>query len=162
MCLDGLFVAPTRGPVTEDCGGHIVRWHPTQTRRLVRAFILPIALLLMGCASTVATEIPLAPEVYNMTLWQRDLDLCRGHALAAKKGLSAKAIGGAGFGGAAQNAGSAPINWLIPVAGAAGGIVYETFEEFGLTDRYQQQVFVKCLDRKTGWDHSALEIQPNP
>src|SRR5271169_4818256 len=108
----------------------------------ITAIIIVCALLAMsmlaGCAPTVATEQPYAPVIYDMTQWTKDVTECRAHGLAYKRGFSPKAIGSAGVKGLAQNAGSAPVNILIPVAGAGGGIIYESFEELGLTDLNQQ------------------------
>jgi len=117
---------------------------------------------LSACAPTVATEAVYTPEIYDQARYTADVNICRGWALKDHAGFSPKAIASAGAKGAAQNAGSAAVNVLIPIAGAAGGIVYESLEELGLTDLRQQRVFIKCVDRKTEWDRSALEIEPSP
>jgi len=102
------------------------------------------------------------PEISDPVQYNKDLVLCRGYALKLPSSVSpTKLSQRAGEGGAKELAGAA-VTWYAPVLGLLGGFSQEALEEFGLTDRRQQQAFVKCVDRKTEWDHSALEIEPPP
>lgn len=101
-------------------------------------------------------------DVHDAKQWAADLDWCRGKALAYPNRFSAAKIGEqAGKGGASNLAGAA-VNPLVPALGALGGATSEGLEELGLTDIAQQRVFVKCLDKVTDKDNSALVLEPTP
>jgi hypothetical protein len=132
-----------------------------------RIAILPL-FLLAGCAGVFTSSVPtmavFTPEVYDKYAYTVDLDTCRQYALdpSAQRGFSYKAIGKSGIQGGASNLSGAAVSLLVPALGALGGVTTEALEEFGLTDTRQRAIFVKCLDKKTEMDHSALVLEPNP
>ena len=129
---------------------------------MIRVLAIVAAVAVAGC-HTVPTMQPLVAGPPNdAAQWASDLEFCRAVALAANKPLSVGTITTKGSEGFASNLPGAVAQWYVPVLGAAGNATSETLDEIGITDVYQQRVFIKCLDRKTEWDRSALEVEPSP
>lgn len=124
----------------------------------MRKALLALPMLLAACASP--TIAPYAVEVTDQAQYATDLTACTGYAKAYHKGLSLSAIGESGIKGAASNASSAAVNVLIPVLGAAGNATTELLNELDLLSTQQRAVFVKCMDKKTERDRSALVLEP--
>jgi hypothetical protein len=125
--------------------------------RNIHLMFLP--LLLAACASP--TIEPYAVEVTDKAQYTADLVACARYAQAYSKPLSLSAIGESGIKGAASNASSAAVNVLVPVLGAAGNATTELLNELDLLSTQQRAVFVKCWDKKTERDRSALVLEPN-
>jgi hypothetical protein len=127
----------------------------------MRIIVLGLLIVLAGCSTPhFDATVVFTPEIYDPVKYGHDVDDCTTDMQKMPRSFSPTAIAQAGGQGAAENAGSAPVNWLIPVAGAAGKIVYETVEQLGITNARMLAAFKKCVDRKTEWDHSALDAEP--
>jgi len=125
----------------------------------MRKLTLALPLLLAACVSP--TVEPYAVEVTDKAEYSADLAACAGYAKAYSKPLSVSVIGESAFKGAAANASSGAINALVPVLGAAGNATTEMLNELDLLSTLQRAVFVKCMDKKTERDRSALILEPN-
>jgi len=130
-------------------------------KQSISGFFLAIAALgfLAGCASP--TGSPYAVEIVNSAKYSDDLKTCSGYALAYHPKFDAGAIAEAGTNGAASNAASAAVNVIIPALGALGAAGGELLNQIDLMNSAQRRVFLKCMEKKTDRDGSALVLDPN-
>lgn len=122
----------------------------------------PALLLTLSACSTVPTWEPYAVEVRAPAIYAADVAACRAYALAKPGGVSVTRIGEKAGVAGSQSLSGAAVNPLVPALGALGGATGEALEELGFTDVTQRRTFVKCLDKKTLADGSALVLEPDP
>lgn len=129
----------------------------------MRKLLLALPMLLCGCGGLLPT--PDAPiysvEVTDQKQYDADLTICASYANGYHKALSISAIGQSAIKGAASNASSAVLSPLVPAAGAAGNATTELLNELDLLNTQQRGVFLKCMDKKSERDRSALVLEPN-
>lgn len=117
------------------------------------------AILLSGCASSPDWSA-YTPEIHSASQYVKDQADCQVYASNYKGKFDGGSVVVAGVQGAANNASEAPINAVIPLAGAAGGAgsaIISAADPFGSVKR---KIYLTCLDKKTTFDHSALMLEP--
>lgn len=138
----------------------------TVQRAIANGLALGVALLFLlvlfgafGCAPALSLDA-YVPEIHNPSQYDKDQADCQVYASNYKGKLDGGLVVVAGAQGAANNASEAPINAVIPLAGAAGGAgsaIISAVDPFGSVKR---KIYLTCLDKKTTFDHSALMLEP--
>lgn len=132
--------------------------------RALGIIAIVLGALLSGCAGffpSVATyEVTTAGAPSDPDQFGKDVNICRPAAVGAGKPMTAGAVVGGAISGAAANAAgtlTSPIG-AIPGLGAAGGAAGSLFVEIDPMDKRRIAAFVKCMDKLTERDRSAVII----
>jgi hypothetical protein len=120
---------------------------------------LACAAFIAGCAAPTAA--PYAVEITDKAQYTADLSACATYALGYKPKFDFRSIGEGFAKGAAGNAASAAVNPWVPVIAGAGQATSAVINGIDLMDAGQRAVFLKCIDKKTTKDGSALVLDPN-
>lgn len=119
---------------------------------------------LYGCATMfpgATTYVPLAVRVDSPAQFKADLAECHAKADPYSPGWSTSPVIQSVVDGATNNAAYAPINPIVPLAGAGGGLVSGLMGSYDLTGKTSIKILVHCIIRETERDHSALISDPS-
>lgn len=117
-----------------------------------------LALFLAGCAT--ALVVPYAPIVLDRKAFDADVASCRA---ATKDYRTRFDVVGIGESGASAAAKAIPQGAVAPLAiplSAVGAATSAAIDGLGLSDRERTVAFLKCVDRETEWDRSAVFADP--
>lgn len=101
------------------------------------------------------------PVVSDAGALERDKGECRKYALAYREPFSLGRVGTAAVRGAGQNAAEAPINPVIPLAGAVGSAGVATLDSLGILSDKQKRVFLRCLTNRGNKSGAYEVMDPN-
>lgn len=131
----------------------------------MRAPAVALLFVLTGCATVHSLTTPAltvyAPKVTDAKQWEADKAYCEVAARGYTKQFDLFGTVNDSLQGAAGNISQIPLSPVAPVYGAAAGAGTDILKSVGLLNVDQKRVYVKCLDKLTDADHSALVLEPN-
>jgi uncharacterized protein YceK len=132
---------------------------------MMRALAILACLALAGCGTIQSLTAPdltvYAPKVNDQKQYDADKEYCRLAALGYSKQFDLFGTLNDAAQGAAGNISSIPINPIAPAYGAAGNAGADVLKSIGVLNADQRRVYIKCLDKLTERDNSALVLEPN-
>lgn len=130
-----------------------------------RGGIILSSLLFSGCAPIAAlvnpAYIPQPIHVYDQATYDADVAECLTAGANYKPSLSVGSVASSTFSGATSNLSLVPFSPAVPAYGALGGAAGSVSGGLDIMSRSHRNVAKNCLERMTGWDHSAIVANPD-
>lgn len=119
--------------------------------------------LLAGCVALPSskTYTPVVARYVDQAQYEKDLTECHWTADAYSPPTDLPTIAQAAATGASNNSAYAVVNPLVPVAGAAGGALSATLNQYGLTGQASIKILARCAAKLSAQDGSAVVADPN-
>lgn len=132
-------------------------------RPVLRKLWLVVPFLLGGCVALPSskTYTPVVARIVNQAQYEADISECHWTADNYSPATSLPTIAQAAATGASNNTAYAVVNPLVPVAGAAGGALSATLNQYGLTGQDSIKILVRCAAKLSAQDGSAVVADPN-